>query len=112
MDLISRMFTMIIMIHLRWINPKEWEASFRYEILLFIKNNLIQVFRYHQEQGILACVTDGVVSGLVVYFAFEKKVIFHQVFASGIVTCPDRITCPVWIHRGTLFTPLCTPPFI
>ena len=33
MDLISRMFTMIIMIHLRWNNPKDWEATFRYEIL-------------------------------------------------------------------------------
>ena len=34
----------------------------------------------------------GVVSGLIAFFAFEKKVIFHPVFAYGNVTCLDQIT--------------------
>ena len=41
---------------------------------------------------LFAVIITGVVSGLIVYFAFEKKVIFHPVFAPGIMNCLDRIT--------------------
>ena len=41
---------------------------------------------------ILLVIITGVVSGLIAFFAFEKKVIFHPVLVYGNVTFLDRIT--------------------